>query len=369
MSDRSTRTYAPHDALLEAFRAQQRTLEDNWSSWTRAWQSGWQTPDARSPADTETAPAEGDPRDSAPGGAAAGAARAMLLGPAEWHVRVARDTVEMIGALSRALSGADAGGGTGGWAGIDPEALVRAFAAPWVVMSGDAASGGGTALLERWLGIPFRIGPPGVAGDGRPDGNAWDELARLVGGASRRVSLGPIEPELARRSAELSETALACIAALQRYETLHLGALGRITARFVGELSGGDDGRDPPDSLRGLFERWIECGDRVLLDMYRSDDYLAVQSELLESLMRYRAQWQGLQDLFARLGGRPTREELDDAHRAVHELRRELRAQRREHRELTAAVAALAEARTAAPRKRAAAKGTAAKKTAAKKTG
>lgn len=126
---------------------------------------------------------------------------------------------------------------------------------------------------------------------------------------------------------------------MQRYEALHLQALFGITMQFVNSLSA-DDSRDPPASLRALFERWIESGDRVLLDLYRSDEYLAVQRELLEGLMRYRVQLQPLQDAFAKALGQPTRDEIDDVHRSIYELRRELREQRRLQRDLRDAVSA-----------------------------
>lgn len=372
MSDRSPDWNAPQAAFLEALRAQQRTLEEGWTSWLDAWRRGLQPEGMRSAGAPAARRAEREGARGEPGSSSAdavgGATRTTSLGAIDWYVRAAQDTVEAIGILSRALLGGSvergedpaalwrqlagdpSGGGprgTGaeGATAIRPDALVRAFGLPWALMSGD-----GTSIMARWLGMPLWTNPPAATDDEGPSPNAWDNLSRLAGITARQVSFGPIEPELARRSAELSETGLACLGAIQRYEALRLHALVRIAERFVKSL--GDDDRGPPDSLRGLFERWIETGDRVLLEMYRTDEYLAAQRELLESLMRYRVRWQALQDLLAQAAGRPTREELDDAYRSIHELRRELRAQRRVQRELLAAVSTGADARRAPSEKK-----------------
>ena len=155
--------------------------------------------------------------------------------------------------------------------------------------------------------------------------NSWTDLPGLVGTLARQPTLGPISPDLAQRSATVFEAWLGCVGALQRYEALGLQTWTRIGGRIVANLTERDDSREPVTSLRALLLHWVNTGDAILMDVYRSENYLAVQRDLLESLMRYRIALQAVFEVVARETGQPTRRELDDAHQAIHALRREMR--------------------------------------------
>ena len=78
------------------------------------------------------------------------------------------------------------------------------------------------------------------------------------------------------------------------------------------------------------------CGSRplipLLLETQRSDSYLKSQREILKASTDLRLAQQEMAAFYSEMFGYPTREELDDVHRTVTELRRELRALQRASR-------------------------------------
>jgi hypothetical protein len=74
---------------------------------------------------------------------------------------------------------------------------------------------------------------------------------------------------------------------------------------------------------------WIETANAVLIDTQRSDAFLTTQSVLLRASTDLRLAQRQLLEYYGNRFGFPTRTELDDVHRTVTELRREVRSLRR----------------------------------------
>jgi hypothetical protein len=83
---------------------------------------------------------------------------------------------------------------------------------------------------------------------------------------------------------------------------------------------------------KALLALWTETANRQLVETQRSDDFLQTQTAMIRASTELRLAQQELTEHFGKQYGFPTRTELDDVHRTVTELRRELRAIRREHR-------------------------------------
>ena len=82
-------------------------------------------------------------------------------------------------------------------------------------------------------------------------------------------------------------------------------------------------------SWREVLALWVETANAALLETQRSDTYLASQREMLKASTDLRLAQQEMAAFYSEMFGYPTREELDDVHRTVTELRRELRAMQR----------------------------------------
>jgi hypothetical protein len=84
-----------------------------------------------------------------------------------------------------------------------------------------------------------------------------------------------------------------------------------------------------PDAKAALA-LWIETANRQLLETQRSERFLQTQAAMIRATTELRLAQQDLVEHIGKQYGFPTRTELDDVHRTVTELRRELRAMRRE---------------------------------------
>ena len=84
-----------------------------------------------------------------------------------------------------------------------------------------------------------------------------------------------------------------------------------------------------PVDPRASTDAWLAELNAVLLELMRSDDYLAVQRCLLDAGLQVREQLLKLGEDLAEWFQLPSRNEVDDLARAVTELRRDLRRERR----------------------------------------
>jgi hypothetical protein len=113
--------------------------------------------------------------------------------------------------------------------------------------------------------------------------------------------------------------------------------------RFTEQLAG----RTGPDAqtldAKATLTLWTETANRTLLETQRSEPFLQTQAAMIRATTELRMAQQELVEHFGKQYGFPTRTELDDVHRTVTELRRELRAMKREQRQ------PVAEAKVAAP--------------------
>jgi len=107
------------------------------------------------------------------------------------------------------------------------------------------------------------------------------------------------------------------------------------------------DALSPPDA-RALLAKWTAIANKVLLANQRSEPFLRTQTALIRASTELRLAQRDLVEHYGDQYGFPTRTELDDVHRTVTELRREMRALRRAAR-AASVPAAVPPAEVAAP--------------------
>lgn len=81
---------------------------------------------------------------------------------------------------------------------------------------------------------------------------------------------------------------------------------------------------------RDLIDLWIEVADDVFTRLFCTEEFSLMQSELLNAGHRVRLARRQLTEELLKAYDLPTREDLEEAHRVIHQLRRELRATQRE---------------------------------------
>ena len=86
----------------------------------------------------------------------------------------------------------------------------------------------------------------------------------------------------------------------------------------------------PVTGGRELLDRWTATVNERLLKAQRSQDFLEAQRRLLDSILKSRAAEHELVEIGAKAMDLPTRSEMDDVHKTLHELKREVRRLKRQ---------------------------------------
>ncbi len=110
------------------------------------------------------------------------------------------------------------------------------------------------------------------------------------------------------------------------HNTVMLEAWMQAAGAFAKTLNEKADRKETLGSWREVLALWVETANTALLETQRSEAYLKSQREILKASTDLRLAQQEVAAFYGEMFGYPTRAELDDVHRTVTELRRELRA-------------------------------------------
>lgn len=110
--------------------------------------------------------------------------------------------------------------------------------------------------------------------------------------------------------------------AVGRYNALMLKSSQRSFVIFEDKLAARAEPGRQVDSLRGLYDVWVDAAEEAYAEIALSDEFRKVYGDVVNAQMRVRAQ---VQKQVERIGadlGMPTRSELNSVHKRLHELRR-----------------------------------------------
>ncbi len=113
--------------------------------------------------------------------------------------------------------------------------------------------------------------------------------------------------------------------ALGRYNALMLKSSQRSFEIFESKLGEHDEPGRQIDSMRALYDLWVDAAEDAYAEIALSDEFRKVYGDVVNSQMRVR---QAIQQEVERMSsdfGMPTRSELNGVHKRLHELRREVR--------------------------------------------
>lgn len=91
------------------------------------------------------------------------------------------------------------------------------------------------------------------------------------------------------------------------------------------------------ESVRELVLLWTRGAERVFTDAFRTERYTLAQGKLLNATMHYRLCQREIIEEYLKAYDLPTRSELDEAHRRIYQLRREVKALKKRVAEMAAA--------------------------------
>ena len=168
------------------------------------------------------------------------------------------------------------------------------------------------------------------------DPRAWFSGADGIDQALQRMAEGPRLADVWDSERKML-TVFNTWATLRRrsieHNTVMLEARIQAAGKFAKDLNERADRKEALGSWRDVLALWVETANTTLLEMQRSDPYLKSQREILKASTDLRLAQQEMARFYSEMFGYPTREELDDVHRTVTDLRRELRALQRANRD------------------------------------
>lgn len=97
-------------------------------------------------------------------------------------------------------------------------------------------------------------------------------------------------------------------------------ALDRMRKRLVRMVKDGER----LETLRGLYDLWVDCGEEAYAELVATDEYADLYADLVNSLLACRCHSQAMSERLSNLLNLPSRRELDAVHRHLHDTRREL---------------------------------------------
>src|SRR5471032_2508490 len=137
---------------------------------------------------------------------------------------------------------------------------------------------------------------------------------------------------------------------VEHYWEVIQGAWNKALERFMGAVN--DPKGGTIESGRQMLDLWLEHANHALVTMHRSKEFLEAQRRMTRSSTEYRLAEREIAEAFCEMHHIPTRTEVDEMQRTMTELRREVRALRRDWAPAYAGVTAPAKAKPSPRRRR-----------------
>jgi hypothetical protein len=229
----------------------------------------------------------------------------------------------------------------------------------------------GQSLTELWSAATSMAGTLAAAvpsSTNAPDGDTTVEATfrKMVDPQTWLGGMGEMDQALARmaegpRLADLWEVERRHARVLQAWMAVRrrglehnavlLEAWQRAGGRFSEQLAARAGADGPAPDAKAALALWTEIANAELLETQRGDPFLQTQTAMIRASTELQLAQHELVEHFGKQYGFPTRTELDDVHRTVTELRREMRVMRRDQRMAAAQPPATPPSQSSEPRR------------------
>jgi class III poly(R)-hydroxyalkanoic acid synthase PhaE subunit len=152
----------------------------------------------------------------------------------------------------------------------------------------------------------------------------WDAYERTFGRLMESPSLGHTR-ELNEQLLKGFDSWLDFRRASFEYQVVMSETWCRSFERFIGKLVSLSEAEKPIEDLRQLLFLWLDVVDENFLAVFRSEEYIRMQGQLMNTAMTYRIHERDIVEAFLKISHLPSRSELDEAHRRIYELRKEVK--------------------------------------------
>jgi len=176
-----------------------------------------------------------------------------------------------------------------------------------------------------------------------PDAGTWtpESLRSLFSPASwsgadaldaglRQVIDGPkyaVLFDLDRKLVKLGQLAVQRDKDVAEFQRMMASGWNKAFKRFSDKLPSMKE--HAPVTWRGMADQWVSIANETFIELYRSESFIEAQRKMLRSASDYRLQERDIAEAWCDAFHIPTRKEMDEMQRTVSELKRQLRAVRR----------------------------------------
>lgn len=189
------------------------------------------------------------------------------------------------------------------------------------------------ALAQPWLSA-FRQAPglfsTAITGNNSSDlieltSLFWKAYDQTFGSIIGMPSVGftrELEEKFARGIKAWNKT----IQAMTNYQLLIAEAWAGVHEQVLREMMSRAEQGKPVESIRDLVRLWTTAADQRFDAVFRTEKYAQTQAAFVTAYMEYRIAEQNIVDELMKYSHIPTRTEMDEAHRNIYELRKEVKA-------------------------------------------
>jgi hypothetical protein len=146
--------------------------------------------------------------------------------------------------------------------------------------------------------------------------------------SAHKLSEGPLFSgisDIDNRLAQVSDSWVELFNRSKEYHSIVFTRWTQAYSRFLDELKGLNEDQRSGLSPRKLVDMWSAIANEELLSLHRSEEFLSAQRAVIRASMEYRLHEKNVAEVICEALHIPTRDEVDDLHKTVTELRRELR--------------------------------------------
>jgi class III poly(R)-hydroxyalkanoic acid synthase PhaE subunit len=188
------------------------------------------------------------------------------------------------------------------------------------------------SMMQPWMGVAQQA--PGML-TGMMSGNgasnlveftrmSWDTFGKTFGSTTLSPSFGltrELEEKMAKAFAAWQELQEAA----SEYQVMMNEGWSNVFQQVLQDMKARADQDKPIESLSDLMRVWLSAADKSFDKVFRSETYATVQGRFVTKYMEYRVLEQVVAEEMLKYAYVPSRGEMDEAHRNIYELRKEVR--------------------------------------------
>jgi len=146
--------------------------------------------------------------------------------------------------------------------------------------------------------------------------------------SAHKLSEGPLFSgisDIDNRLAQVSDSWLELFEESKKYHAIVFAKWTHAYSKFIDELNSLSQEKRAELSPRNLIDMWSTIANEELLALHRSEEFLTAQRDVIRASMQYRLHEKNVAEVICEALHIPTRDEVDELHKTVTDLRRELR--------------------------------------------